>query len=175
MKLINNNIIVNVIGFYVCWWLTVFGAISKLYFIGPIVTIIFVILHIYKVTDHKKEDIFLIISFFLGLMIESILLNLEIIIHQGMLVEYNIAPLWAISLWVCFGTTLFHSFKWLSKQYAISALLGAFSAPLIYFSMNSIGIIQFGVDKIYVAVITSLLWGLFVPLFIFISDRLLEE
>ena len=175
MNIINRNIVINVIGFYICWWLTVFGAISEFYFLGPLVTFLFVILHLYKVTNHKKEDIFLAISFILGLVIESILLNFQIIIHKGLLVQYNIAPLWSVSLWVCFGTTLFHSFKWLSKQYFISMLLGLFSAPLIYFSMNSIGIIEFGVNKIYAAIISSFLWGVFIPLFIYISDRLLEE
>ena len=174
MKLINSSIIINVIGFYLCWWLTIFGAISENYFIGPIVTMCFIILHLYKVANHKKEDMFLVISFFLGLLIESFLLNLNIVIHKGILVKYNLAPLWAVSLWVCFATTLFHSFKWLSKQYIITALLGVFSAPLIYFSMQSLGVISFGVDKIYVALFSSLLWGLFMPLFIYISDKILE-
>jgi len=175
MNIINKNIVINVIGFYICWWLTVLGAISGFYFIGPLVTFFFVVLHLYKVANHKKEDMFLIICFFLGLIIESVLLNSNVIIHKGFLVDYNIAPLWSVSLWVCFGSTLFHSFKWLSKQYFISILLGLFSAPLIYFSMNSIGIIEFGMNKIYVGLITSFLWGIFIPLFIYISDRLLEE
>ena len=175
MNIINKNIVINVIGFYICWWLTVFGAVSELYFIGPLVTLIFVILHLYKVANHKKEDIFLIICFFLGLIIETVLLNFNVIIHKGFLVEYNIAPLWSIALWVCFGSTLFHSFKWLSRQYFISMLLGLFSAPLIYLSMNAIGIIEFGMNKIHVGLVASFLWGVFIPLFIYISDRLLEE
>ena len=175
MKLLNSNIIINVIGFYICWWLTIFGAISKVYFIGPIITICFIVLHLYKVTNHKKEDIFLIIAFFLGLFIESFLLNCHIIIHEGVLVEYNLAPLWSVSLWVCFATTLFHSFKWLSKQYIISSFLGIFSAPMIYFSMESLGVLSFGIDKIYVALFSSILWGIFVPLLIYISDKILES
>ena len=176
MKLhtINKNIIINVIGFYICWWLTIFGAISKIYWIGPIATIIFIILHLYKVANHRKEDIFLLMSFFIGMFIETFLLNFKIIIHQGILVKYSLAPLWTVSLWVCFASTLLHSFKWLSKQYVISSLLGILSAPLIYFSMHSLGVVSFGIDKIYVAIFTSILWGLFIPLFIFISDKILE-
>ena len=30
-----NSIIINVIGFYICWWLTIYGAISQIRFIGP--------------------------------------------------------------------------------------------------------------------------------------------
>ncbi len=170
----NSNIIINVFGFYLCWWLTVFGAIYEIYFIGPIVTLLFVFLHLYKVANHKKEDMFLLISFFLGMFIESLLLNFDIILHKGMLIKFHIAPFWAISLWVCFAATLFHSFKWLSRQYFISSLLGILAAPMIYFSMQSIGVVSFGVDKIYVGIFTSILWGLFIPLFIFISDKILE-
>ena len=101
-----NSIIINVIGFYICWWITIYGAVLKLYYIGPLATLIFIIIHLYKVTNHKKEDIFLVFSFFLGLFIETFLLNLNIIIHQGYLVKYGIAPLWSVSLWLCFATTL---------------------------------------------------------------------
>ena len=170
-----NSAIINVIGFYICWWLTIYGAVSKLYYIGPVATFIFIIIHLCKLTNHKEEDIFLLISFFLGLFIETLLLNLDIIIHKGILVKYNIAPFWSVSLWLCFATTLLHSFKWLSKRYLTSSLLGILSAPMIYFSMQSMGVVTFGVDKIIVIIFTSFLWGLFFPLFIYISDRILES
>ncbi|MAZ61579.1 MAG: hypothetical protein CMG50_05335 [Candidatus Marinimicrobia bacterium] len=170
-----NSIIINVIGFYVCWWITIYGAVSKLYYIGPVATFIFIIIHLVKLTNHKKEDVFLLISFFLGLFIETLLLNLDIIIHKGILVKYNIAPFWSVSLWLCFATTLLHSFKWLSKKYLTSSVLGILSAPLIYFSMQSMDVIKFGADKIIVIIFTSILWGLFFPLFIYISDRILES
>ena len=171
----NNRIIINVIGFYICWWLTIYGAVSQMYYIGPLATSIFIFLHLNKVTNHKKEDIFLLISFFLGIFIETLLFNLNIIIHKGILVQYNIAPLWAVSLWLCFATTLLHSFKWLSKRYFISSLLGFLSAPMLYFSLYSLGVIEFGVSKTLVILFTSILWALFLPLFIYISDRILES
>ena len=170
-----NSVIINVIGFYICWWLTIYGAVSKLYYIGPVATFFFIIIHLGKLTNHKEEDIFLLISFFLGLFIETLLLNLDIIIHKGILVKYNIAPFWSVSLWLCFATTLLHSFKWLSKRYLTSSLLGILSAPMIYFSMQSMGVVTFGVDKIIVIIFTSFLWGLFFPLFIYISDKILES
>ncbi len=170
-----NSIIINVIGFYICWWLTIYGAVSQFYYLGPLATFIFIIVHLNKVANHRKENIFLLISFFLGIFIESLLLNLNIIIHKGIFVKYNIAPLWSVSLWLCFATTLLHSFKWLSKRYIISSLLGILSAPMIYFSMYSLGVIEFGVSKIFVILFTSILWGVFVPLFIYISDQTLES
>ena len=170
-----NSIVINVIGFYVCWWLTIYGAISQFYYIGQLATFIFIIIHLNKVTNHKKEDIFLLISFFIGIFIESLLLNLNIIIHKGFLVQYNIAPLWSSCLWLCFATTLLHSFKWLSKRYIVSSFLGLFSAPMIYFSMFSLDVIDFGVNKILVILFTSILWAIFIPLFIYISDQILDS
>ena len=55
------------------------------------------------------------------------------------------------------------------------ALLGIFSAPMIYFSMESLGVVSFEIDKIYVALFSSILWGIFVPLLIYISDKILES
>ena len=171
IKEINGKIVFNIIGFYICWWFTICGATTGYYFIGPVSTIIFLIIHFYKVTDHKKENLFLIICFLLGTLIETTLLNLNIIIHKGILVEYNIAPLWAISLWVCFGATIYHSFKWMSKQYVISSILGAMFAPIVYFSFQALEIIEFGMNNIITALSVSIVWCLFIPLFIVISDR----
>ena len=174
INLINGKIAFNVIGFYICWWLTILGVIKEFYFLGPISVILFLFIHFYKVTNHKKEDVFLVICFFLGFIIESILFNLNIIMHKGILTEYGIAPLWAISLWVCFGTTIYHSFKWMSKQYITSSILGVLSAPIVYFSFNSLGIVEFGMNNFITALSVSVVWGLFIPLFIIISDRRLD-
>ena len=100
--------------------------------------------------------------------------NLDIIIHKGILTQYNIAPLWAISLWVCFGATIYHSFKWMSKQYITSAILGALSAPIVYFSFKSLGVIEFGVTNIIAAFSVSAIWCFFIPLFIIIADKRLD-
>ena len=100
---------------------------------------------------------------------------MNIIIHQGYLVKYGIAPLWSVSLWLCFATTLLHSFKWLSKRYFISSLLGILSAPMIYFSMESMGVVSFGLSKSLVILFSSILWGIFFPVFIYFSDKILES
>ena len=171
IKEINGKIIFNVIGFYICWWLTIFGTSKGYYFTGPLSVVLFLVIHFYKVTNHKKEDLFLIICFFLGTLIETILLNLNIIIHKGILTEYNIAPLWSISLWVCFGATIYHSFKWMSKQYIISSILGAMSAPIVYFSFRAFGVVEFGMNNIITGLSVSAIWCLFIPLFIIIADR----
>ena len=76
---IKYKILFNFIGFYICWWLTIFGAISKIYCIGPIVTIIFIILHLYKVANHRKEDIFLLISFLLECLLKPSYLILKLL------------------------------------------------------------------------------------------------
>jgi len=175
IKLINNKLVFNVIGFYICWWISIYGAIIEIYCIGPLVTILFILLHFFKVVDHHQEDIFLVICFFLGTFIETTLLNLNVIIHKGVLVEFNIAPIWAISLWVCFGSTVFHSFKWMSKQYLTCAILGALSSPIIYFSLKSLGVLSFGIGNAYVLMLTSMTWALFIPIFIYISDKILES
>ena len=171
---ITGKLIFNVIGFYICWWFTILGVIKEYFFIGPLAVILFLIVHFYKVSNHKKEDLFLVICFFLGAFIETTLFNLDIIIHKGILIQYNIAPLWAISLWVCFGATIYHSFKWMSKQYIISSILGVMFAPIVYFSFRTLGIVEFGMNNIITGLSVSAIWGLFIPLFIIISDRKLE-
>ena len=168
---INGRLVFNVIGFYICWWITIFSVSRNIFYLGPISVVLFLFIHFYKVLNHKQEDIFLIICLFLGLIIESILLNFNIVLHKGLLSQYNIAPVWAVSLWVCFGATIYHSFNWMSKQYFVSAVLGALSAPVVYFSFKSLGIIEFGMSDLAVGLLVSFVWCVFIPLFIFIADR----
>ena len=171
---INFKIVFNIIGFYICWWSTIYSVSINYYFIGPLVIFLFLIIHFYRGVNHRKEDIFLLICFILGTIIETTLLNFNIIIHNGILTKYHIAPLWSIMLWVCFGATLYHSFKWMSQRYIESSILGALLAPIVYFSFRSFGIVEFGNNNLITGVAVSIIWGLFIPLFIKISDRKLN-
>jgi len=170
----NSKIVFNIIGFYICWWSTIYGVSIDYYFIGPVVVLIFLTIHLYKIVNHHQENIFLLICFILGLLIETIFLNLDIIIHKGLLTKFYIAPLWSIMLWVCFGATISHSFKWMSQRYIESSILGALSAPIVYFSFRTFGIIEFGNSNLITGILVSIIWGISIPLFIKISDKKLD-
>ena len=49
----NKKILFNIIGFYLCWWLSIYGASIEYYYLGPISVILFLLVHFYKISYHK--------------------------------------------------------------------------------------------------------------------------
>ena len=176
IKKINYKIIINILGFYVCWWLSVYGAIQGEYFLGPKSLFFYIIIHFVFVVDNKIEYLYILICTLLAFLLDSILLNLNIIGYEGILSKkYNIAPLWVVSLWVSYALSIFHSFKILQKNYNSAKLLGFFSGPFIYFSFSQMGIIHFLFPPLFVLTLISILWIFMIPLYVYIADKLIDE
>ena len=117
MKKINKKILFNIIGFYICWWGSILGAANDNYFIGPLFVVIFLFIHSIKVMHYSNEILFLVICYFIGFLIDTIFLRLNIINFNGYLPEnYRLAPIWVTGLWVCFGASVSHSFKWIKRH-----------------------------------------------------------
>ena len=172
----NNKIIINLIGFYFCWWISIYGAMNERFYLGPFFLIVYLFIHFKYISFHKLEYLYIIICFLLGISIDSLLLNLGFIDYKGFLPEnYNISPLWAVTLWVCFGLSIFHSFKWIQKKYFTSMLMGVISGPVIYYLCLNGNIIKFNYPTSQMLIAISLLWSIILPLFVYIADNLLDE
>ena len=171
----NKKILFNIFGFYFCWWMSVYGAAVEMYYLGPLSVLLFLFVHLYKIVYHKNEILFLIICFFVGTVIDTLLLRFNVIQYNGLLpLYYEIAPLWVVCLWVCFGATILHSFKWVKGRYLLLSVLSAISGPLIYFSAAKFNTLHFINETSYKIIIISIIWAVFIPLLILISDQLVE-
>ena len=108
-------------------------------------------------------------------MIDTILLNLNLIEYRGFLSEnYQIAPLWVVSLWLSYAFSIFHSFKILQKRYKELMILGVFSGPLIYYYLSKIGIITLLYSPLFVLVTISIIWMFIIPFYVYVADKLIE-
>lgn len=175
MTKINKKILFNIVGFYLCWWASIFGAANNYFFIGPIFVILFLFFHFFYVINQRKEIIFILICFFIGLFIDTFFLRFNVIYYKGYFPDnFNIAPLWVVSLWMCFGSSISHSFKWIKGNYILLFFLGAFSGPLIYVSATKLEVLYFHYAVYVNLIIVSIAWGLFLPLVVYISDKLVD-
>ena len=175
MNIINKKILFNIVGFYICWWGSIWGAVNNLFFIGPICVLLFLFIHLFKIVYNKNEILYLFICFILGFILDTIFLRLEIINYKGYLpLEYNLAPLWVVGLWVCFGATVLHSFKWIRRRYITLFILGAICAPIIYLSASRLETLNFVNENFYALSFVSLGWAIFLPFLIFLSDCIVE-
>ena len=170
----NKKILFNIIGFYLCWWISIYAAANENYYLGPLSVFLFLIIHIFKIMSYNKEIFFLLICYLIGFLIDTIFLRLEIIEYNGYLSDkFHVAPLWVTCLWVCFGSSISHSFRWFKRRYLTLAFLGSISGPIIYFSASKAGALNFSVNNFHLFSI-GLCWSLFLPCIVFISDCLVD-
>ena len=169
--------IYNILGFKVCWWACVLGSVSNQKYLGPILVMIYLCIHLYNVIPElrKSELSLLLFAGILGTLADSILLNLDILSYEGSYNNINyIAPLWITAMWVGFTATLNYSFKKIIKKYFLQIFLGLIFGPMAYITGNGLGAINF--NPIYnqklILIIIGLIWGCSFPLLCWISNSI---
>ncbi len=169
--------IYNVLGFKICWWACVLGAVSNQKYLGPILVFLYLSIHLYNISSQSRtsEIYLLLIACMFGTSVDSILLNLDILSYEGLYdnIDY-IAPLWITAMWVGFTATLNHAFKNIIEKYFIQILLGLFFGPMAYVAGNNLGAIKFNTlySESLILVIIAVVWGLSFPLLCWMSNKI---
>ena len=172
----NYRILSNLFGFYLCWWLSVYGAFQGNYFLGFYVLLIYLFFHFMYVKRYKNEFYYILFCFICGFLFDTLLLNLNIISYKGYLPnKYSMAPLWVSCLWISFGLSIFHSFKMLQKNYLLSIFVGFISGPVIYISFDKLEIIVFSIDQFYALAFISIVWMVLIPFYVYVADKIIEH
>ncbi len=106
-----------------------------------------------------------------GCGVELIYLQLEVLIPRSGLM---LPPLWLLSLWVLFGTTLLHSLSWLSHKPYLAAAFAALAAPLSYYAGTKLNAqMSFNESAVYSLLWVSVSWAIVFPLLMhfFVAKR----
>jgi len=166
-------LVINGLAFYIYWWLCFFGAANQKFYYGPIVGIIYMIFHFLVIENKAKEFKYIIICFLFGFIVETLFFKLNFISYKGILTEkYAIAPFWIVILWTGFGTTVYHSFKWILGKYRMCFILGAVFTPIFYISADKIGAISFNYSLLTSYFVLSFIWGISLLLLVYIADHI---
>ena len=159
--------IFNIVSFYVYWYLCILGPSRDSYYIGPIVALIYFSLHFIYVKNKLNNFKIFMMCGVLGIFFESVLYYSGFIHYRGILVDkFNIIPLWVVILWLGFGLTLLHSFRWILGKYTTSLILGGTITPLFYLSAHKINSIVLNYNLFHSYVILAILWAI---IFLFIN------
>ena len=121
--------------FYIYWIVCIWGAARNEYLIGPALGFITIICHIFLVKEKFKEVKYILICLISGFIIQSIFYYLNILHYNGELLigKIIIIPLWLLILWAGFGTTIFHSLKWILNRALLGGILGSVLSLFMYF------------------------------------------
>ena len=169
--------IYNILGFKVCWWACVLGAVSNQKYLGPILVLIYLFIHLYIMSAElrKSEIQLLLFAAILGTFVDTLLLNFGFLSYAG---AYNnisyIAPLWITAMWVGFTATLNTAFKKIIKKYYIQAVLGLIFGPIAYITGNGLNAIFFNsnYNQNLILFIIAIAWGISFPLLCWMSNKI---
>ena len=96
----------DLLGFKVCWVLCAFCSVWEKPYLGPLVTLIFIIGHLLIVNFNFRDIKIIIVSIILGFIIDTLFLNFDFVNYKN---SINYAPLWIIAIWAGFSITLIYT------------------------------------------------------------------
>lgn len=143
------NQFIIIIGYNIVWLATVYGAKWQLFWLGPAVSILYIL-------ATKKEIPMWNMGVYasIGMAVETIHQQLHFIDYGG-----HIAPLWILPLWICFGLMVQKSFAPLAKHPILLGLLSAIGGPMTYYSAGNLGEFPLS-DNPVIWLIVATLWGI---------------
>ncbi len=156
------------IGFYLGWWAAAWGASHSFAWIGPVVSVVLVGIHLRLTTDRKAEGIFILSMGLVGFLVET--LAIQFGLFQLSSLE-RLAPLWIVSMWILFALT-FEGMLALTMKPILLVLGAAVGGPISYYAGEKMGLITYARPLALSIVLHALLWSALVPLLIWLRRRI---
>jgi len=164
--------LINVALFYTTWFACILGAARGYPWLGVCVTATTVIIHLRFIQPGRKEAAVLLLAGLLGLLFDTVVLQLGRVRFPGAANDAMLAPAWMAALWVAFATLLSVSLAWLRGRYMLAQLFGALGGPLSYYGGAKLGAIQLAEPLRTSLMVIALEWWLAMPVLLKISETL---
>ena len=166
--------IYDLIGFKICWILCAFCTQWNQPYLGPIITLLFILIHLIVVNFALIDLKIITLSIICGLIIDSTFSIFGLIGYQGgILANYNLAPLWILSMWGGFSLTMLYTLDSIRHKYFLSGLLGFIGGPLSYSAGVNIGSLT--INKPITYLLLSICWGLIIPFLFYYINKIKES
>ena len=129
------KMLVNFILFQFGWFTCVISAGNNLEALAIISLVVIIIIHLSLDKQRwHSELLFISITGFIGLTIDSLLISLNVFAANSEVTFHGIAPPWLVGMWMLFGMTINHSMSWLKNKLLLASFLGGVFAPLAYWA-----------------------------------------
>jgi hypothetical protein len=170
-----SRIIINWLIYQAVWFACIIGAASGKPWIGIVVGITAIIVHLSLASRPTVEFSLIMLTGLIGGVWDSLLVIIGLIDYPGGMLVKDMAPPWIIMLWMAFATTFNMSLRWLRGHDSLSAVFGLLGGPLAWWAGQGFGALVL-VQPIPALAALALGWGLLMPglikLSIYIDDRL---
>jgi len=160
----------NVIAFQTGWFACVLGGAHGWPWLGVVVTVAVVALHLDRAARPRMEATLILASGSLGFVADSLLTGMGLLRFPSGQIHPQLAPYWMVAMWALFATTLNVSLRWLKSRLGLAALLGAVAGPLAYYGGAKLGGVSFG-DPLASLLAVAGVWTLAMPLLLVMASR----
>jgi hypothetical protein len=131
--------LINAVAYQIGWFACVLGAAYQLPWIGTLVSLGVVALHLVITTRPHSEFMLIVAAALIGLVLDSSLASTGLVAFpSGVFIE-GVSPHWMIALWVGFATTLNVSLRWLTRNRTYAIAFGAVGGPIAYLAGTKLG------------------------------------
>lgn len=165
------RVIINLAASEVGWFACVYGAANGMPWIGPLVVLGLVALHLHWSKRPGLEVRLLLSAVLIGLVADSLLVFTGLVSYPSGTWVDGLAPYWILAMWAMFATTLNVSMKWLRNRTSLAIILGAVFGPLAYLAGEKLGGITFNETGVALAAL-ALIWAISMPLLMWLAVRM---
>ena len=156
--------------FQVAWFAAVLGAARGMPWLGPIVMIPILAIHLALQQNRQGELKLLMAAGVLGFLFDTVFIVGGIFTPLQHLFPRPFSPPWMVCLWLNFAATLNVSMAWLSGRYLLAAAFGAIGGPLAYYSGARLGATE-ALPTMNGMLLLAVGWGLMTPLLVWLAHE----
>lgn len=162
--------VANFMAFQVGWFACVLGAANGMPWLGPVVAILVVGLHLAAVAQPAGEGRLILFAMLMGVLLDSALVSLGLLEYISGNWVPGFAPLWIVTMWALLATTLNVSMRWLRGRYALAVLMGSVAGPLSYLAGARLGAVLIP-DMRPALLALAVIWGVAMPVLMWLAAR----
>jgi hypothetical protein len=154
------------------WFAAVAGAAAGRPWLGPLVAIGVVAIHLLVARGRAGELLLLAVTGLIGLGLDGLLKVTGVVAYAADVAPVPwLAPVWIVALWLLFATMLNESLAWLQGRPAPAAVLGAIFGPLSYLAGARLEAAWFPRSTAVAMVALAVMWGLTLPFLLWVASR----
>ncbi len=159
--------IYNAVAFNLAWLVCVLGGSV----IAVPVSVLVIVIHLKFFSGNLRELYFIIAVLLFGVVVDSGL------IRSGLLIAPDNSlwpPLWLMSLWALFATTLNHSLKWFQTHLPSAILVGGVAGALTYLAGTRLTGFALKSPQLLTLLLMFLVWCVVFPICLLVARKALS-
>ena len=163
----------NVISVDIGWGACVLGAAWGYHWLGMVVVLLLLIIHIAVIERNKIRIVFIValITIATGFLADTLLIILGTVAPNRWLMPPPLTALWDLMIWVNFSLSLDRALRFLQKKPLLAAVLGAVIAPPTYYAAGRLGALRFSEPSYLGLIWIGVIWFVVMPWLALMAKR----